>query len=586
MNRSFQLKLDNESFVPSSPLLDSTFQASYTQTNSKPQCSINFAFRDNLDQQQQQSDTTQSRSIELLFSSTESLSIPTDLATLDRQQTKRKNRPNHSQMDGSDVQYATPLLRQATDNKSLHSKLISHGTMDRSTVSFADGNRPNSTNHGNLGSNIALHSPHTTTNNTEVLLSMVNETQPSYRMKTAGKTPLSPSHLLSLVDGNDINPHTSSKSSTYSTTTSKSYTYTKPSANPSSTAVQFDPDALFEELNVAIQQRRKPPQSSNCFSPTSNTFKSTTSNYYHHKVTPLASTMATTPKPMEPIRKSDEAELDRLTSRLVHCMRTGKDIGVSSLSSAYLDFCPIKLHNQNSRTYLSGVDFRVAVSCALALLFSAALEKLFSEEFLISSSTMASSTSEECSKCGESISSGKACTALDQTYHVDCFTCIKCGEGLAGKSFYAVDQKPYCEKDYLDTLEKCSACNAPITEKMLRATGKPYHPSCFTCSSCNRCLDGVPFTVDSNGLVHCVNCFHEKYAPRCAICSKPIVPEEGNQESVRIVALDRSFHVDCYRCEDCGLKLTSKVEGHECYPLDNHILCKDCNINRVRQMTN
>ncbi|OUC40234.1 putative LIM domain protein, partial [Trichinella nativa] len=156
---------------------------------------------------------------------------------------------------------------------------------------------------------------------------------------------------------------------------------------------------------------------------------------------------------------------------------------------------------------------------------------------------------EECSKCGESISSGKACTALDQTYHVDCFTCVKCGEGLAGKSFYAVDQKPYCEKDYLDTLEKCSACNAPITEKMLRATGKPYHPSCFTCSSCNRCLDGVPFTVDSNGLVHCVNCFHEKYAPRCAICSKPIVPEEGNQESVRIVALDRSFHVDCYRCE-------------------------------------
>ncbi|OUC40233.1 hypothetical protein D917_04244 [Trichinella nativa] len=227
-------------------------------------------------------------------------------------------------MDGSDVQYATPLLRQATDNKSLHSKFISHGTMDRSTVSFADGNRPNSTVHGNLGSNIALHSPHTTTNNTEVLLSMVNETQPSYRMKTAGKTPLSPSHLLSLVDSNDINPH-SSKSSTYSTTTSKSYTYTKPSlANPSSTAVQFDPDALFEELNVAIQQRRK-PQSNNVSSTPSGTFKSTTSDYYYHYNKQAPSKHHHSPKSTtQPIRQSDEAELDRLTSRLVHCMRTGK----------------------------------------------------------------------------------------------------------------------------------------------------------------------------------------------------------------------------------------------------------------------
>ncbi|XP_003372009.1 putative flagellin [Trichinella spiralis] len=225
--------------------------------------------------------------------------------------------------------------------------------MDRSTVSFADGNRPNSTVHGNLGSNIALHSPHTTTNNTEVLLSMVNETQPSYRMKTAGKTPLSPSHLLSLVDSNDINPH-SSKSSTYSTTTSKSYTYTKPSlakyiwnfidvqirvlgvcllckfCSPSSTAVQFDPDALFEELNVAIQQRRK-PQSNNVSSTPSGTFKSTTSDYYYHYNKQAPSKHYHSPKSTtQPIRQSDEAELDRLTSRLVHCMRTGK--GKRSLS--------------------------------------------------------------------------------------------------------------------------------------------------------------------------------------------------------------------------------------------------------------
>lgn len=52
-----------------------------------------------------------------------------------------------------------------------------------------------------------------------------------------------------------------------------------------------------------------------------------------------------------------------------------------------------------------------------------------------------------------------------------------------------------------------------------------------------------------------------KFAPRCAVCTKPIVPEEGKEESVRVVAMDKSFHVNCYRCEDCNMQLNSKIEG-------------------------
>lgn len=29
------------------------------------------------------------------------------------------------------------------------------------------------------------------------------------------------------------------------------------------------------------------------------------------------------------------------------------------------------------------------------------------------------------------------------------------------------------------------------------------------------------------------------------------MPEQGQEETVRIVALDRSFHVNCYVCEVC-----------------------------------
>ena len=44
--------------------------------------------------------------------------------------------------------------------------------------------------------------------------------------------------------------------------------------------------------------------------------------------------------------------------------------------------------------------------------------------------------------------------------------------------------------------------------------------------------------------LHC-----RKFAPRCSVCLQPIMPESGQEETVRIVALDRSFHVGCYKCE-------------------------------------
>jgi len=43
--------------------------------------------------------------------------------------------------------------------------------------------------------------------------------------------------------------------------------------------------------------------------------------------------------------------------------------------------------------------------------------------------------------------------------------------------------------------------------------------------------------------------FYRKYAPRCSVCREPILPENYGQETVRVVALDRNFHVNCYRCE-------------------------------------
>ncbi len=59
-----------------------------------------------------------------------------------------------------------------------------------------------------------------------------------------------------------------------------------------------------------------------------------------------------------------------------------------------------------------------------------------------------------------------------------------------------------------ETLEKCSVCVKPILDRILRATGKPYHPKCFCCIVCGRCLDGIPFTVDAHNRIHCIEVNH------------------------------------------------------------------------------
>ncbi|KAI5628295.1 lipoma-preferred partner [Silurus asotus] len=190
-----------------------------------------------------------------------------------------------------------------------------------------------------------------------------------------------------------------------------------------------------------------------------------------------------------------------------------------------------------------------------------------------------------CASCGENVlGEGTGCTAMDQVFHVDCFVCMTCSSKLRGKPFYAVEKKAYCEPCYINTLETCNICSKPIMERILRATGKAYHPHCFTCVVCHRSLDGVPFTVDASNHIHCIEDFHKKFAPRCSVCKEPIMPAPGQEETVRIVALDRDFHVQCYRCEDCGC-LLSEGDNQGCYPLDGHVLCKNCNTSRIQALT-
>ncbi|KFD58055.1 hypothetical protein M514_00818 [Trichuris suis] len=153
---------------------------------------------------------------------------------------------------------------------------------------------------------------------------------------------------------------------------------------------------------------------------------------------------------------------------------------------------------------------------------------------------------------------------------------------LHEKTFYESNLHFCCKEDYMysgyrEFAKKCHSCGNLILAMLLQAGGKCFHPQCFRCCKCKACLDGVPFTVDSQGQFFCIQDYHTLFAPKCAKCQAPITPVPGAEETVRVVAMQRDYHIDCYVCEGCGVQLTDEPDKR-CYPLEEHLLCQSCNL--------
>jgi hypothetical protein len=155
-----------------------------------------------------------------------------------------------------------------------------------------------------------------------------------------------------------------------------------------------------------------------------------------------------------------------------------------------------------------------------------------------------------CNQCGRAVVGEESgCLALGKVFHTACLSCSNCLKPLSGKTFYTVGTNILCEVDYQKSLQRCCFCNQKIKDKVLRAFGEVYHPHCFRCVACGECLDGVPYAGQSHDKVYCIKDYHTLYAPPCAACGDPIVPQPGKAKNVRVIANDRYYHVKCYKCE-------------------------------------
>nr|XP_061788912.1 zyxin-like [Nerophis lumbriciformis] len=189
---------------------------------------------------------------------------------------------------------------------------------------------------------------------------------------------------------------------------------------------------------------------------------------------------------------------------------------------------------------------------------------------------------DHCGKCGEALSRTQpAVRAMEKLFHSNCFCCITCHRPLQGMQFYDRNGSPECEECYMNSLAVCSRCGERITDRVLKAVGQCFHSHCFRCSTCSCILEGAPFITDDNNNPYCVQDYHRRFSPLCVSCNEPIIPAPGSEETVRVVALDKNFHLKCYRCEDCARPLSIEADENGCYPLDGRILCLKCHAKRA-----
>ncbi|XP_076178823.1 actin binding LIM protein Uncoordinated 115a isoform X3 [Ptiloglossa arizonensis] len=189
-----------------------------------------------------------------------------------------------------------------------------------------------------------------------------------------------------------------------------------------------------------------------------------------------------------------------------------------------------------------------------------------------------------CQSCKKKCS-GEVLRVQDKYFHIWCFKCAQCNSSLAQGGFFAREGSYYCTKDYRERWgTKCAGCGEYVEGDVVTAGEKhAFHPNCFHCQRCRQPLLGQGTKVSLvQGQALCHRCVgipvREASMPvgytaitreagdgpsdpgACAGC--------GNQlrEGQALVALDRQWHVWCFKCHSCDTVLHGEYMGKDGVP--------------------
>ncbi|XP_026707159.1 actin-binding LIM protein 1 isoform X11 [Athene cunicularia] len=165
-----------------------------------------------------------------------------------------------------------------------------------------------------------------------------------------------------------------------------------------------------------------------------------------------------------------------------------------------------------------------------------------------------------CHKCGEPCK-GEVLRVQARHFHIKCFTCKVCGCDLAQGGFFIKNGEYLCTLDYQRMYgTRCNGCGEFVEGEVVTALGKTYHPSCFACTACKR-----PFPPGDRVTFNGRDCL-------CQMCAQPMSssPKELSASSncagcgrdikngQALLALDKQWHLGCFKCKACGKVLTGE----------------------------
>ncbi|EOB05096.1 Actin-binding LIM protein 1, partial [Anas platyrhynchos] len=165
-----------------------------------------------------------------------------------------------------------------------------------------------------------------------------------------------------------------------------------------------------------------------------------------------------------------------------------------------------------------------------------------------------------CHKCGEPCK-GEVLRVQARHFHIKCFTCKVCGCDLAQGGFFIKNGEYLCTLDYQRMYgTRCNGCGEFVEGEVVTALGKTYHPTCFACTVCKR-----PFPPGDRVTFNGRDCL-------CQLCAQPMSssPKELSASSncagcgrdikngQALLALDKQWHLGCFKCKACGKVLTGE----------------------------